>query len=76
MYKKTHYTSVNKIFTAREEKKRDNHYHIFGKGESPLFSFDSESNRFVYIGGIAKISPEGMRDVADLGTALYEKDNN
>jgi hypothetical protein len=77
MYNKTFFTSPKKLFVAKVETATGLH-HIFFMASSlasPLFSFDCETNRFLYIGGPVDISPEALRDIADLGAGIFN-DNN
>jgi len=75
MYNKTFYTSPKKLFVARIETATGLHHIFFfaQTREQPLFSYDVEKNRFVYIGGSLEISPEALEDLANFGAALYDQ---
>lgn len=74
-YRKTIYTSPQGFFIAKEL--LDGGYHIYRKGgDSILYGYDSERNRFTPHNNIVELSPEALSDIADFGKGLYEKDND
>lgn len=75
VYYKTHYTSLLKLFTAREVKTSDGTFHIFGRGkQNPTFIFTVSANRFKYVGGVnADLSPEAILDLGRFGQDLRDK---
>jgi len=77
-HKKTQLTSARGAFKALEQKgKHEGKFHIFSStGSHPLFTYDVTTNRLVYVGGVASISPEGLADIADLCAGIFDRDNS
>ena len=74
-YKKTRLNSPLGLFTASELSNVEpgyNDWHINRRGVThPTFTYNSKTNRLLHTGA-ASISPESLRDLADLCKAIFD----
>lgn len=73
-YKKTQLSSPLNLFIAKERNEQPGIFSIYRKGDKhPMFKYDSIDNRMQCIGGLDKLSPEGLCDAAELCKAIFDQ---